>query len=299
MEQNNTNDLQELREQMNLLHSKLESQTIIDDRQIEQFTRSRVTSIKAVSSVWLTIALTVLIIFDGYLGLFYFTLTHFDKMVTYYEQNIGTPLENILNGNTDNLTPEQQERIAELSPKQLEDMKEAQSLFNEKFNSVKELSQEELQEASEGVKDIMFGGWMLVLNILINLIFITIAVIQICYICFLRRCKLYKNITSLTEQMRKVRAAHMVSCAVICLLLALLMPLVLQFHESTPPAWRIALVTIPALLALIEFIQFTPLSRYQAVSMLDWGRLLYIRHACDKIISRMEDSQPHTATPNT
>lgn len=298
MEQNNTNDLQELREQLNLLHSKLESQPIIDDRQIEKFTRTRVTSIKTVSSVWLTIALTVLIIFDGYLGIFYFTLTHFDKMVTYYEQNIGTPLENILNGNTDNLTPEQQERIAELSPKQLEDIKEAQSLFNEKFNSVKELSQEELQEASEGVKDIMFGGWMLVLYILINLIFITIAVIQICYICFLRRCKLHKNITSLTEQMRKVRTAHIASCAVICLLIAMLMPLVLQFHENMPLAWRIVLVALPTVLAMLELVQLTPLNRYMGVGCLDWGRLLYIRHACDKIIGRMEDPCSHTETPN-
>ncbi|MBQ7530670.1 MAG: hypothetical protein IJT12_03090 [Paludibacteraceae bacterium] len=299
MEQNNTNDLQELREQMNLLHSKLENQTIIDDRQLEQFTRTRVTSIKAVSSAWLTIALIVLLMVDGFYGLFYFTLTHFGKMMTYYEQTIGTPLNNILNGNTDDLTPEQQKRIAKLSPEQFDDMKEAQALFNEKYDSIKSLSPEELQEAADGVKDIMFGGWMLVLNILINMILITIAVIQICYICFLRRCKLYKNITSLTEQMRKVRTSHMVSCAVICLLLAMLMPLVLQFHESTPQAWRIALVTIPALLALIEFIQFTPLSRYRVVTMLDWGRLLYIRHACDKIISRMEDSHPHTATPNT
>ena len=288
MEQNNTNDLQELREQMNLLHSKLDSQTIIDDRQIEQFTRSRVTSIKAVSSVWLTIALIVLLVFDGFYGLFYCTLTHFGKIMSYYEQNISAPLDNILNGNTDNLTPEQQKRLAKLSPEQLEDMKEAQARFNEKYNSIKTLSPEELQEATEGVKRIMFGGWMLVLNILFNLIFITIAVIQICYIWLLKRSKLHKDITSLTEQMRKVRTSHMVSCAVICLLLAMLMPLVLQFHKSTPLAWQVVLVALPALLALLEFIQFTPLCRYNAVSMLDWGRLLYIRHTCDKIIGRYE-----------
>lgn len=289
MEQNINNDLQDMREQMQLLRNKLNEQTIIDDKQLEQFTRSRVISIKAISSVWLTIALTVLIIFDGYLGLFYFTLTHFDKMMTYYEQHIGTPLENILNGNTDNLTPEQQERIAKLSPEQIEDMKEAQTLFNEKYNSIKTLSPEDMQEATEGVKNAIFSGEVLVLIVLINTILFTIVVVQICYIRFFKRSKLQKNITSLTEQMRKVRIAHIASCAVICLLLAMLMPLALHFFEDLSIAWKITLVSIPALLALLEFIQFTPLSRYKAVYCLDWGRLLYIRHTCDKIIRRMED----------
>ena len=140
----------------------------------------------------------------------------------------------------------------------------------------------------DGVKEAIYTGWMLVLNILITFIFITVAITQVFHIRYLKRGKIRENISTLTEQMRKVRKTHMIGCAVIMMLIALVMPIILELYEDLALGWRIVLIAVPALLSIAEFIQFTSLTQYTAVRYLDWGKIFYIRHTCDKIIHKME-----------
>jgi len=284
MEKNNTNDLHELQEQLSLLHGKLDNQTIIDDTQIGRI--PQVKSMKAVSGMWLALAIVLLVIIEGFYGLYYFSLTHFDKTMSLFEQTILAPMDSLRALSWDELSPEQQKRMKRLTP---EKMAEADSLIAMYRTFKKEFADnpERMQQAMNGVKDIIYGGWMLVMNILITLIIVVVIVTQVFNIRVLNRSKLQADICSLTAQMEKVRAVHLAACAALTLLLALLMPLVLEFYESMAVGWKIVLVTIPALLALAEILQFTPLKRCKVVASLDWGRFLYIRHTCDKIIRRM------------
>ena len=284
MEKNNTNDLHELQEQLSLLHGKLDTQTIIDDTQIRRIPQVR--SMKVVSGMWLALAIVLLVIIEGFYGLYYVSLTHFDKVMSLFEQTILTPMDSLRALSLEELTPEQQKLLERLTP---EKMAEADSLiamyrtFKEEFAE----NPERMQQAMDGVTDIIYGGWMLVMNILITLIFVVVIVTQVFNIRVLNRSKLQADICSLTAQMEKVRTVHLAACATLTLLLALLMPLVLEFYENMAVGWKIVLVTIPALLALAEILQFTPLKRCKVVASLDWGRFLYIRHTCDKIIRRM------------
>lgn len=286
MEKNNTNDLHELQEQLSLLHGKLDTQTIIDDTQIRRIPQVR--SMKVVSGMWLALAIVLFVIIEGFYGLYYVSLTHFDKVMNLFEQTILAPMDSLRALSLEELTPEQQKLLERLTP---EKMAEADSLiamyrtFKEEFAE----NPERMQQAMDGVTDIIYGGWMLVMNILITLIFVVVIVTQVFNIRVLNRSKLQADIYSLTAQMEKVRAVHLAACATLALLLALLMPLLLEFYENMALGWKIVLVTIPALLALAELLQFTPLKRYKAIASLDWGRFLYIRHTCDKIIRRMAE----------
>lgn len=286
MEKNNTNDLHEMQEQLSLLHGKLDTQTIIDDTQIRRIPQVR--SMKVVSGMWLALAIVLFVIIEGFYGLYYVSLTHFDKAMNLFEQTILTPMDSLRALSLEELTPEQQKLLERLTP---EKMAEADSLiamyrtFKEEFAE----NPERMQQALDGVTDIIYGGWMLVMNILITLIFVVVIVTQVFNIRVLNRSKLQADIYSLTAQMEKVRAVHLAACATLALLLALLMPLLLEFYENMVLGWKIILVTIPALLALAELLQFTPLKRYKAIASLDWGRFLYIRHTCDKIIRRMAE----------
>lgn len=286
MEKNNTNDLHEMQEQLSLLHGKLDTQTIIDDTQIRRIPQVR--SMKVVSGMWLALAIVLFVIIEGFYGLYYVSLTHFDKAMNLFEQTILTPMDSLRALSLEELTPEQQKLLERLTP---EKMAEADSLiamyrtFKEEFAE----NPERMQQALDGVTDIIYGGWMLVMNILITLIFVVVIVTQVFNIRVLNRSKLQADIYSLTAQMEKVRAVHLAACATLALLLALLMPLLLEFYENMVLGWKIVLVTIPALLALAELLQFTPLKRYKAIASLDWGRFLYIRHTCDKIIRRMAE----------
>ncbi|MBR1808073.1 MAG: hypothetical protein IJ776_01630 [Paludibacteraceae bacterium] len=293
MDTNNQTDLQELREQMSLLHDKLDNQTIIDDNQIEKIPRVRVASIKAVSAFWLILAIVLLVLFDGFYATYYYALTHFDKVMNYAEKTIFSPsLDSILNLPYEQLTPEQQKRFDRMNAEKIENAKVARDSMMIKYIEIKELmakDPDKYQKAMTGVRKAIYGGWMLMINILITLVIVVFIVAHIFNINVLKHGKIRENISSLTEQMRKVRKAHIVSCIVICLLLALLMPLILEFYEGMVLGWKIVLIALPALLALLELMQLTPLCRYKAVSYVDWGKVLYIRHTCDKIISRMEE----------
>ncbi len=293
MEDNNKNDLQELREQMSLLHDKLDNQTIIDDKQIAKVPRVRVASIKAVSAFWLILAIVVLVLFDGIYAGYYYALTHFDKVMNIAEETIFSPsLDSILNMPYKQLTPEQQERFDKMNADKIEDAKVARDSIMIKYTELKEWiakDPEKYQEAVVGVRKAIYGGWALVMNLLITLVIVVFILTNIFNIRVLKRGKIQENISSLTEQLRKVRKAHIVSCTVICALIALLMPLILEFHEEMALGWKIVLIALPSLLALSEVMQLTPLRRYKAVHYLDWGQVLYIRHTCDKIISRMEE----------
>ena len=284
MEKNNTNDLRELQEQLSLLHGKLDNQTIIDDTQIGRI--PQVKSMKAMSSMWLALAIVLLVIIEGFYGLYYVSLTHFDKTMSLFEQTILTPMDSLRALSWEELAPELQKRMERLTP---EKMAEADSLIAMYRTFKKEFvdNPERMQQAMNGVKDIIYGGWMLVMNILITLIFVIVIVTQVFNIRVLNRSKLQADICSLTAQMEKVRTVHLAACATLTLLLAMLMPLILEFYEGMALGWKIVLVTIPALLALAEMLQFTSFKRYQAIASLDWGRFLYIRHTCDKIIRRM------------
>lgn len=286
MEKNNTNDLHELQEQLSLLHGKLDTQTIIDDTQIRRIPQVR--SMKVVSGMWLALAIVLFVIIEGFYGLYYVSLTHFDKAMNLFEQKILAPMDSLRALSLEELTPEQQKLLERLTP---EEMAEEDSLIAMYQTLKKEFAEnpERMQQALDGVTDIIYGGWMLVMNILITLIFVVVIVTQVFNIRVLNRSKLQADIYSLTAQMEKVRAVHLAACATLALLLALLMPLLLEFYESMVLGWKIVLVTIPALLALAELLQFTPLKRYKAIASLDWGRFLYIRHTCDKIIRRMAE----------
>lgn len=286
MEKNNTNDLHELQEQLSLLHGKLDTQTIIDDTQIRRIPQVR--SMKVVSGMWLALAIVLFVIIEGFYGLYYVSLTHFDKAMNLFEQTILAPMDSLRALSLEELTPEQQKLLERLTP---EKMAETDSLIA-MYRTLKEEfaeNPERMQQALDGVTDIIYGGWMLVMNILITLIFVVVIVTQVFNIRVLNRSKLQADIYSLTAQMEKVRAVHLAACATLALLLALLMPLLLEFYENMVLGWKIVLVTIPALLALVELLQFTPLKRYKAIATLDWGRFLYIRHTCDKIIRRMAE----------
>lgn len=263
MEQNTTNDLQEMREQLGLLHTKLENQDILDDSQLARIPRMRVSSIKAVSMFWLVLAIAAMVIFDGFYGLYYYSLNHFDQLMNYAEKMINAPVD---------------QPVDPIITEKLEWAKYEMQNNPEKW-----------QEAIEGVKTAIYTGWMLVLNILITFIFITVAITQIFNIRLLKRGKIRENISTLTEQMRKVRKTHMISCAVIMMLVALVMPIILEFYEDLALGWRIVLIATPALLSVAEIIQFTSLTRYTAVRYLDWGKVFYIRHTCDHIIRKMEN----------
>ena len=173
----------------------------------------------------------------------------------------------------------------------IEQLKKDRQEFQEKIDWAKEQMQnnpEKWQKGMDGVKEAIYTGWMLVLNILITIIFITIAITQVFHIRYLKRGKIRENISTLTEQMRKVRKTHMISCAVIMMLIAFVMPIILEFYEDLALGWRIVLIAVPALLSAAEIIQFTSLTQYTAVRYLDWGKIFYIRHTCDRIIRKME-----------
>jgi len=275
MEKNITNDLQEMQEQLGLLHHKLDNQTILDDKQLARIPHMRVSSIKAVSVFWLVLAIVAMVIFDGFYGLYYYSLNHFDQVMEYCEKNMTIKIDS-----------------TKISPEKLEQINKDRQFFQEKIDWAKELKQndpEKWQKAMDGVKEAIYTGWMLVLNILITFIFITVAITQVFHIRYLKRGKIRENISTLTEQMRKVRKTHMISCAVIMMLVALVMPIILEFHEDLALGWRIVLIATPALLSVAEIIQFTSLTRYTAVRYLDWGKVFYIRHTCDHIIRKMEN----------
>lgn len=274
MEKNITNDLQEMQEQLGLLHHKLDNQTILDDKQLARIPHMRVSSIKAVSVFWLVLAIVAMVIFDGFYGLYYYSLNHFDQVMEYCEKNMTIKIDS-----------------TKISPEKLEQINKDRQFFQEKIDWAKELKQndpEKWQKAMDGVKEAIYTGWMLVLNILITFIFITVAITQVFHIRYLKRGKIRENISTLTEQMRKVRKTHMISCAVIMMLVALIMPIILEFYEDLALGWRIVLIATPALLSVAEIIQFTSLTQYTAVRYLDWGKIFYIRHTCDKIIHKME-----------
>lgn len=274
MEKNITNDLQEMQEQLGLLHHKLDNQTILDDKQLARIPHMRVSSIKAVSVFWLVLAIVAMVIFDGFYGLYYYSLNHFDQVMEYWEKNMTIKIDS-----------------TKISPEKLEQINKDRQFFQEKIDWLKELKQndpEKWQKAMDGVKEAIYTGWMLVLNILITFIFITVAITQVFHIRYLKRGKIRENISTLTEQMRKVRKTHMIGCAVIMMLIALVMPIILEFYEDLALGWRIVLIAVPALLSIAEFIQFTSLTQYTAVRYLDWGKIFYIRHTCDKIIHKME-----------
>lgn len=274
MEKNITNDLQEMQEQLGLLHHKLDKQTILDDKQLARIPHMRVSSIKAVSVFWLVLAIVAMVIFDGFYGLYYYSLNHFDQVMEYCEKNMTIKIDS-----------------TKISPEKLEQINKDRQFFQEKIDWLKELKQndpEKWQKAMDGVKEAIYTGWMLVLNILITFIFITVAITQVFHIRYLKRGKIRENISTLTEQMRKVRKTHMIGCAVIMMLIALVMPIILEFYKDLALGWRIVLIAVPALLSIAEFIQFTSLTQYTAVRYLDWGKIFYIRHTCDKIIHKME-----------
>lgn len=274
MEKNITNDLQEMQEQLGLLHHKLDNQTILDDKQLARIPHMRVSSMKAVSIFWLVLAIAALIIFDGFYGLYYYSLNHFDQVMNYYEKNVLINMDS-----------------TKMSPEKIEQLKKDRQEFQEKIDWAKEQMQnnpEKWQKGMDGVKEAIYTGWMLVLNILITIIFITIAITQVFHIRYLKRGKIRENISTLTEQMRKVRKTHMISCAVIMMLIAFVMPIILEFYEDLALGWRIVLIAVPALLSATEIIQFTSLTQYTAVRYLDWGKIFYIRHTCDRIIRKME-----------
>ena len=274
MEKNITNDLQEMQEQLGLLHHKLDNQTILDDKQLARIPHMRVSSIKAVSVFWLVLAIVAMVIFDGFYGLYYYSLNHFDQVMEYCEKNMTIKIDS-----------------TKISPEKLEQINKDRQFFQEKIDWAKELKQndpEKWQKAMDGVKEAIYTGWMLVLNILITFIFITVAITQVFHIRYLKRGKIRENISTLTEQMRKVRKTHMISCAVIMMLVALIMPIILEFYEDLALGWRIVLIATPALLSVAEIIQFTSLTQDTAVRYLDWGKIFYIRHTCDKIIHKME-----------
>ena len=274
MEKNITTDLQEMQEQLGLLHHKLDNQTILDDKQLARIPHMRVSSMKAVSIFWLVLAIAALVIFDGFYGLYYYSLNHFDKVMEYCEKKMVTNIDS-----------------TRMSPEKLEQIKKNSQEFQEKIDWAKEQMQnnpEKWQEGMDGVKEAIYTGWMLVLNILITIIFITIAITQVFHIRYLKRGKIRENISTLTEQMRKVRKTHMIGCAVIMMLIALVMPIILEFYEDLALGWRIVLIAVPALLSAAEIIQFTSLTQYTAVRYLDWGKIFYIRHTCDRIIRKME-----------
>ena len=274
MEKNITNDLQEMQEQLGLLHHKLDNQTILDDKQLARIPHMRVSSIKAVSVFWLVLAIVAMVIFDGFYGLYYYSLNHFDQVMEYWEKNMTIKIDS-----------------TKISPEKLEQINKDRQFFQEKIDWAKELKQndpEKWQKAMDGVKEAIYTGWMLVLNILITFIFITVAITQVFHIRYLKRGKIRENISTLTEQMRKVRKTHMIGCAVIMMLIALVMPIILEFYEDLALGWRIVLIAVPALLSIAEFIQFTSLTQYTAIRYLDWGKIFYIRHTCDKIIRKME-----------
>ena len=275
MEKNITNDLQEMQEQLGLLHHKLDNQTILDDKQLARIPHMRVSSIKAVSVFWLVLAIVAMVIFDGFYGLYYYSLNHFDQVMEYCEKNMTIKIDS-----------------TKISPEKLEQINKDRQFFQEKIDWAKELKQndpEKWQKAMDGVKEAIYTGWMLVLNILITFIFITVAITQVFHIRYLKRGKIRENISTLTEQMRKVRKTHMIGCAVIMMLIALVMPIILEFYEDLALGWRIVLIAVPALLSIAEFIQFTSLTQFTAVRYLDWGKIFYIRHTCDQIIRRMEE----------
>ena len=274
MEKNITTDLQEMQEQLGLLHHKLDNQTILDDKQLARIPHMRVSSIKAVSVFWLVLAIVAMVIFDGFYGLYYYSLNHFDQVMEYCEKNMTIKIDS-----------------TKISPEKLEQINKDRQFFQEKIDWLKELKQndpEKWQKAMDGVKESIYTGWMLVLNILITFIFITVAITQVFHIRYLKRGKIRENISTLTEQMRKVRKTHMIGCAVIMMLIALVMPIILELYEDLALGWRIVLIAVPALLSIAEFIQFTSLTQYTAVRYLDWGKIFYIRHTCDKIIHKME-----------
>ena len=274
MEKNITNDLQEMQEQLGLLHHKLDNQTILDDQQLARIPHMRVSSMKAVSVFWLVLAIVAMVIFDGFYGLYYYSLNHFDQVMEYCEKNMTIKIDS-----------------TKISPEKLEQINKDRQFFQEKIDWAKELKQndpEKWQKAMDGVKEAIYTGWMLVLNILITFIFITVAITQVFHIRYLKRGKIRENISTLTEQMRKVRKTHMIGCAVIMMLIALVMPIILEFYEDLALGWRIVLIAVPALLSIAELIQFTSLTQYTAVRYLDWGKIFYIRHTCDQIIRKME-----------
>lgn len=293
MEQNDKNTLQEMQEQFNLLHSKLENQTILDDKQLARIPRMRIKSMKAVSSFWLVLAIVILILIDGFYGLYYYSLIHIDKVVNYFETTYMAPIDSIINLPSDQLSPELQERLKNMNPEQVEQIRESHTQFRRTldwFKSETINNPEGMQEAIENVKSAIYGGWILVLNILISLFFIAIIVTQIFNIRFLNRGKIQQNISSLTEQIQKVRTTHIISCATITMLIALTMPLILMFYENVALGWKILLITLPAVLSCLEILQLTPLKKKNAIRYLDWGRVFYIRHTCDEIIRKMEET---------
>jgi len=274
MEKNTTNDLQEMQEQLGLLHHKLDNQTILDDKQLARIPHMRVSSMKAVSVFWLVLAIVALVIFDGFYGLYYYGLNHFDQVMEYCEKNMVTNIDS-----------------TRMSPEKLEQIKKNSQVFQEKIDWAKEQKQnnpDKWEEGMDGVKEAIYTGWMLVLNILITFIFITVAITQVFHIRYLKRGKIRENISTLTEQMRKVKKTHMISCAVIMMLIALVTPIILEFYEDLALGWRIVLIAVPVLLFVAEIIQFTSLTQYTVVRYLDWGKIFYIRHTCDRIIHKME-----------
>lgn len=276
MEQTKTNDLQELQMQMNLLHNKLDGQSIINDKQIERIPHMRVRSLKAVSLFWLVLSIVVLLLFDGFYGLYYYSLTHFDQMISYYEEKVIAPMDSLMALPDSPITKEQIE---------------ANEMFYQKLEWYKKERMENPERAAEAlmaVKDTIYGGWMLVLNIVLSLIVLIVIITQIFNIHVLSHGKIQKNISSMTAQLIKIKKAHIISSCAICLLSALIMPIILVFYENMAFGWKILLVVIPALLGLAELLQLTPLRQLTWISMLDWGRVFYIRQTCDKMIRRME-----------
>ena len=167
MEQNDKNTLQEMQEQFNLLHSKLENQTILDDKQLARIPRMRIKSMKAVSSFWLVLAIVILILIDGFYGLYYYSLIHIDKVVNYFETTYMAPIDSIINLPSDQLSPELQERLKNMNPEQVEQIRESHAQFRRTLDWYKSETinnPEGMQEAIENVKSAIYGGWILVLN---------------------------------------------------------------------------------------------------------------------------------------
>ena len=292
MEQNDKNTLQEMREQLSLLHSKLDKQTILGDKQLARIPHMRIKSMRAVSSFWLVLAIVIVVLLDGFYGLYYYSLTHMDKVINYFETTYMAPIDSIINLPSDQLSPELQERLAKMTPEQVEQIKESHAEFQKTldwFKSETINNPEQMQEAIQNVQSAIYGGWILVLNVLISLFFIAIIITQIFNIRFLARGKIQQDISSLTEQIRKVRTTHIISCATITMLIALMMPLILMFYENMALGWRIILIILPAVLSCLEILQLTPLKQNRTIRCLDWGRVFYIRHTCDQIIRKMEE----------
>ena len=142
MEKNITNDLQEMQEQLGLLHHKLDNQTILDDKQLARIPHMRVSSIKAVSVFWLVLAIVAMVIFDGFYGLYYYSLNHFDQVMEYCEKNMTIKIDS-----------------TKISPEKLEQINKDRQFFQEKIDWLKELKQndpEKWQKAMDGVKEAIY-----------------------------------------------------------------------------------------------------------------------------------------------